>query len=108
MNITFEGKRVIVTGARHGFGRAISKAFAENGAQVFACDAVEDGLAETKKLCGTACETHLVDVTDRNAVMAFVAEVAGDKPIDILVNNAGGVLGQVGRPIEEVSPSDWQ
>jgi len=108
MNITFEGKRVIVTGARHGFGRAISKAFAENGAKVFACDAVEDGLSETKKLCGPACETHRVDVTDRDAVMAFVARIAGEKPIDILVNNAGGVLGQLGRPMEDVSPSDWQ
>jgi 3-oxoacyl-[acyl-carrier protein] reductase len=24
------------------------------------------------------------------------------------VNDAGGVLGQVGRPLEEVSPADWQ
>ena len=106
MKISFEGKRVIVTGARHGFGRAIAKAFADNGAQVFACDAVEEGLAETRKLCGASCETHLIDVSDRDAVMAFVAKIAGT--IDILVNNAGGVLGQVGRPIEEVSASDWQ
>jgi 3-oxoacyl-[acyl-carrier protein] reductase len=108
MMISFEGKRAIVTGARHGFGRAIAKAFAENGAEVFACDAVEEGLAETRKLCGGTCETHLVDVADHDAVMAFVAKVAGDRPIDILVNNAGGVLGQVGRPIEEIPPSDWQ
>jgi 3-oxoacyl-[acyl-carrier protein] reductase len=27
---------------------------------------------------------------------------------DVLVNNAGGVRGQVGRPIEEISESDWQ
>ena len=26
----------------------------------------------------------------------------------ILVNNAGGVLGQVGRPLEEVTPAEWQ
>jgi 3-oxoacyl-[acyl-carrier protein] reductase len=108
MNISFDGKRVIVTGARHGFGRAIAKAFAENGARVFACDAVEEGLGETKKLCGAGCETHLLDVSDRDAVAAFVAKIAGDQPIDILVNNAGGVLGQVGRPIEEISPADWQ
>lgn len=29
-------------------------------------------------------------------------------PVDILVNNAGGVLGQVGRPLEEISAADWQ
>ena len=33
MKISFEGKRAVVTGAGHGFGRAIAKAFAENGAQ---------------------------------------------------------------------------
>jgi 3-oxoacyl-[acyl-carrier protein] reductase len=50
----------------------------------------------------------MLDVSDRDAVAAFVAKIAGDQPIDILVNNAGGVLGQVGRPIEEISPADWQ
>jgi 3-oxoacyl-[acyl-carrier protein] reductase len=105
MNISFEGKRALVTGARHGFGRAIAKAFADNGAQVFACDAVEDGLAETKKLCGNRCETRVVDVTDRGAVGAFVDAIGA---VDILVNNAGGVLGQVHHPVEEISQSDWQ
>jgi 3-oxoacyl-[acyl-carrier protein] reductase len=105
MNISFEGKRAIVTGANHGFGRAIAKAFAENGAQVFACDAVEDGLAETKQLCGKGCETRVVDVTDRDGVGAFVDAIG---PVDILVNNAGGVLGQVHHPVEEISASDWQ
>ncbi|NNF76614.1 MAG: SDR family oxidoreductase, partial [Rhizobiales bacterium] len=28
--------------------------------------------------------------------------------IDILVNNAGGVLGQVGRPLEEIISREWQ
>jgi 3-oxoacyl-[acyl-carrier protein] reductase len=105
MNISFEGKRAIVTGARHGFGRAIAKAFAENGAQVFACDAVEEGLAETAKLCGKGCETRVVDVTDRGAVGKFVDAIG---EVDILVNNAGGVLGQTHHPVEEISQSDWQ
>ena len=108
MNISFEGKRAIVTGARHGFGRAIARAFAANGAQVFACDAAAEGLAETKKLCGDRCETAVVDVSDRKAVGVFVDRIAAGRPIDILVNNAGGVLGQVGRPMEEISPEDWQ
>jgi 3-oxoacyl-[acyl-carrier protein] reductase len=108
MNISFEGKRAIVTGANHGFGRAIAKAFAENGAEVFACDVRSDGLAETKAACGGRCETDVVDVTDRAAVGAFVDTVSKGKGIDVLVNNAGGVLGQVHRPVEEISPSDWQ
>jgi 3-oxoacyl-[acyl-carrier protein] reductase len=107
MRIAFDGRRVIVTGAGHGFGRAISKAFAEAGAMVWACDLNTAGLEETKKLCGETCEVRTLDVSDRAAVTAFVAEAAGDAAIDVLVNNAGGVRGQVGRPIEEISEQDW-
>ena len=49
MNIDFAGKTVIVTGAAHGFGRAISLAFAERGAHVWACDVLADELAETER-----------------------------------------------------------
>ena len=108
MKIAFEGQRVIVTGAGHGFGRAISKAFADAGALVWACDLNAAGLEETRKLCGKACEVRTLDVSDRAAVTAFVAEAAGGAAIDVLVNNAGGVRGQVGRPIEEISDQDWR
>jgi 3-oxoacyl-[acyl-carrier protein] reductase len=108
MNATFEGRRAMVTGAAHGFGRAIAKAFAERGARVFACDVAAAGLAETRSLCGGLCETATVDVTRKPEVEAFVAHAAGDGGIDVLVNNAGGVLGQVGQPLEEISPAQWQ
>ena len=107
MKIAFDGQRVIVTGAGHGFGRAISKAFADAGAKVWACDLNTAGLEETKRLCGKACEVRTLDVSDRAAVTAFVAEAVGGAAIDVLVNNAGGVRGQVGRPIEEISEQDW-
>ena len=107
MKIAFDGQRVIVTGAGHGFGRAISKAFADAGALVWACDLNVAGLEETRKLCGKTCEVRTLDVSDRAAVTAFVAEAAGGAAIDVLVNNAGGVRGQVGRPIEEISEQDW-
>jgi 3-oxoacyl-[acyl-carrier protein] reductase len=107
MKIAFDGKRVIVTGAGHGFGRAISKAFAEAGAEVWACDLNAAGLKETQTICGKTCQVRTLDVSDRPAVTAFVTEAAGGKAIDVLVNNAGGVRGQVGRPIEEISEEDW-
>jgi 3-oxoacyl-[acyl-carrier protein] reductase len=107
MKIVFEGRRVIVTGAGHGFGRAISKAFADAGAMVWACDLNTAGLEETRKLCGKSCAVRTLDVSDRAAVAAFVTEAAGGEAIDVLVNNAGGVRGQVGRPIEEISEQDW-
>lgn len=93
MNLHFGGRTVVVTGAAHGFGRAIARAFAECGANVLGCDIIEaDGVIR-------------LDVRDKNAVERFIAE-AGD--VHILVNNAGGVLGQLGRPMEEVTPEEWQ
>jgi len=112
MIVAFEGKTVVVTGAAHGFGRAISVAFAERGASVWACDVIEDELRETVRLgiaAGGACAARVVDVRDRRAVDAFVADAsAATGRVDILVNNAGGVLNQVGRPLEEVTPDEWQ
>jgi 3-oxoacyl-[acyl-carrier protein] reductase len=107
-NLDFRGRTAIVTGAAHGFGRAISIAFASRGATVWACDVIEDELAETARLCKGAT-VRRVDVRDKNAVEAFVADASKAAGlVHILVNNAGGVLGQVGRPLEEVTPEAWQ
>lgn len=107
MQIAFPGKSVIVSGAAHGMGRAFCIAFAERGARVWGCDILPDELAETRRRCqevGGACEVRTVDVRDVEAIRAFVEEAGG---ADILINNAGGVLGYVGKPIEEVTPTEW-
>lgn len=112
MNQEHSGHTVIVTGAAHGFGRAIALAFAERGADVWACDVLADELAETERRCRAAgghCTTHVVDVRHKPAVERFAAEAAQAAGcVHILVNNAGGVLGQVGQPLEQVRPEEWQ
>ncbi len=111
MQYDFSGQRVIVTGAAHGFGRAIAQAFAGLGAAVWACDILNDEVRETCSLvkgAGGLCEARTVNVRKRAEVQDFVSEVSSDgKPVQVLVNNAGGVLGQVGRPLEEIDGKDW-
>ncbi len=109
MEISFPGKSVVVTGAGHGFGRAIAHAFCARGAATFACDVNTTGLevtaAEAKPAGGGHLSIARIDVTDREAVGAFVKDIGR---VDILVNNAGGVCGQVGQPLESVTPRQWQ
>jgi 3-oxoacyl-[acyl-carrier protein] reductase len=81
------GRTALVTGTAHGIGAAIAAALERHGASVHGVD------------------KGSVDVTDRRQVAALLERIG---PVDILVNNAGGVVGQVGRPLEEVSDEDWQ
>jgi 3-oxoacyl-[acyl-carrier protein] reductase len=102
MNLRFEGKLVAVSGAGHGFGRAIAESFAALGARVFGC------APEAAAVPDIAMTT--VDLTDRAAAAAWIAgieQAAGAAPLDVLVNNAGGVAGQVHQPLETVSDEDW-
>ena len=112
MKIDFENKTIIVTGAAHGLGRAIAVGFAQRLGTVWACDIRSDELEQTQRECQQVsgrCEIRTVDVTNRETVQAFVAEVvAASGQVDVLVNNAGGVLGQSGQPIENVSTEQWQ
>ena len=97
MNIGFDGRVVLVTGADHGIGRTIARGFADRGARVFGCGLDAASLSETSE---GRMEMAVVDVADRDAVQRFVGAMP---PVDILVNNAGGVAGQAKRPIEDVT-----
>jgi L-xylulose reductase len=84
MNIRFDGKRALVTGAGKGIGREIVKVLAECGAQVVAISRTQSDLDSLKAEFG--CEVIQADIGDANAAHV-AAEAAGD--IDLLVNNAG-------------------
>lgn len=80
-----EGRRVLITGAGGGIGRAMVEAFTAAGAQVVACDRTAEILAGV-----TAAEQEVFDLTDPAACRASLEriEAAGGLP-DIVVSNAG-------------------
>jgi len=104
MDIGFPGRTVLVTGAGHGIGRGIARAFAGLGARTIAADINAAGLAETRAGASENLESVTLDVTDRAAVQAVVASIGA---VEILVHSAGGVRGQVGRPVEDIPEPDW-
>ena len=70
----FAGTVVAVTGAGHGFGRAIAQSFAALGAQVFATDLSAEELEETADHPG-AIHTSAFDLTAPGAAKAWIAEI---------------------------------
>lgn len=85
MTTDLSGKRVLITAAAQGIGRASAEAFLRAGARVLATDINAAGL-EGLEGCGTA----RLDVLDAASVAA-VCEAAG--PVDVLFNCAGIVHG---------------
>lgn len=84
-----EGRKVLVTGAADGIGRAIAELFAEQGARVIAVDRDGDKLVAAFER-QEAIFPVVMDITDGNAASSLVqsvTELLGG--LDILVNNAG-------------------
>jgi len=104
----YKGKKLIVTGAGSGIGKAIAKMFASEGAFVIACDIdpakVKETVSEITGEKGSAVYVDF-DVSEedevRNAVAHIIKEY-GD--IDILVNSAGIIF--LGK-IEDISAEQW-
>ncbi|KAJ3655507.1 hypothetical protein Zmor_014635 [Zophobas morio] len=88
MDITFTGKRALVTGASQGIGRDIALQLSKCGAQVFAV-ARNPHLLSTLRDEDPSIQTLSVDLTDWAATKQAVSKIL---PIDLLVNNAGIVI----------------
>ncbi|MFJ2411991.1 SDR family oxidoreductase [Pseudomonas sp. NPDC087814] len=90
------GKRVLITAAAQGIGRASVEAYLAAGAEVIAADINQQALADL-----SGAQTVLLDVTDASAIQRLAAEIG---PLDVLFNCAGVV--HAGN-ILECPESDW-
>ena len=91
---TFTGKRVLITGAASGIGRAVALCLAVDGAELYLTDINADGLAETVSaataLGARVPESRALDITDYDAVAAFGADIHSRHPaMDVVMNIAG-------------------
>lgn len=93
MNMSFESKVALVTGAGSGIGLATAKAFAEAGASVVLADNNEDTLraaADELTSAGHKAAGVICDVADEAQVAAMVERaVATFGRLDAAFNNAG-------------------
>jgi len=98
---------VFVTGASAGFGAAIVRRFADDGALVVAAARRADRVERLAAELGPNVHPLELDVRDRSAVEAAVADLPERfAQVDVLVNNAGLALGL--EPAHEADLDEWQ
>ena len=85
MDIRFENRTVVVTGAASGIGRVTAEAFAATGAYVFGLDIEGADSSSRKDARMIACDVAM----EKSVARAFDIIRQEREHVDILVNNAG-------------------
>ncbi|AKL86474.1 SDR family NAD(P)-dependent oxidoreductase [Bacillus atrophaeus] len=92
-----KNKKIIVTGAASGIGKAVVKQCLDEGASVIACDINEEALIDLKQTADVAyfLYTYQLDVSKYEEVVKFFEYVEAEhSDVNGLVNNAGIYLAQ--------------
>ena len=88
---TVTGKRVLVTGAASGIGRALAIASARKGAELFLTDINDEPLrAVAEEIGDRVAYSKALDISDHDAVAAMAEEIhSGHGSLDVVMNVAG-------------------
>ncbi len=109
MQLTLEGKTVLVTGGARGIGRAITLAFAKSGADVAftyrSSGQLAESLVSEVKAMGRKVLPLEADATSMKSAVEVVESVVAEfKRLDVLVNNAGITKDNL---LLRMSEEDW-
>jgi len=109
IEVNYEGKIAMVTGASSGLGARFAKALAGAGAQVVLASRRIERLKELRaeiEADGGAAHVVALDVTDLASIKSAIAHAETEAgPIDILVNNSGV---QSTQRLLDVTEDDYQ
>lgn len=101
----FQSKKVLITGASSGIGRAMALSLGNKGAELILVARRKEKLAELQKeLSGVKVHLIAMDVNDPK-IGEEIKKVSNGR-VDILINNAGLALGK--EPILTSSTEDWE
>ena len=98
---------ILITGASSGIGKALALHYARAGGRLALIGRNEQRLAETAEACralGAEVNVAALDVRDRAALSAWIAQFDGVTPIDLVIANAGVMEGR--RPGADNEPAD--
>ena len=101
MKISLKGKRVFISGAAEGIGRATALSMHKLGAEVIICDINEEKLSSM----GKEIKTFVCDVSDSSKVDRMFKQIE-NFGLDILVNNTG-ISGPT-KLIENITDDEWR
>lgn len=97
---------VFVTGATAGFGQAIARKFAKDGAKIVGTGRRRERLDELQKEIGQGFLPLAFDVGRRGEVEQAIANLPPEfASVEVLVNNAGGAIGL--DPAQKANLDDW-
>src|SRR5437667_5885816 len=98
---------IFVTGATSGFGKAVARTFARDGAKIIGTGRRKNRLNELQQELGANFLPLTFDVSQRKQVEEAIVSLPEEfAAVDILLNNAGGAMGL--DPAYTANLDDWE